>query len=165
MRLQLCLFCITANPPAWWEAVRWLSKDVWKTKRCCISLFCPTFCRNTMLQCVYAQRTGCCISGGELPQWTSFKLMFLIFAKLPFPELLVLLHSLNETMTLSGSSITTARKINCSAQKTELMVQRLPSTARCLFAAESWKESKKRRQMRRKLSWLTFIFLIYKNET
>jgi len=63
--------------------------------------------------------------------------MFLIFAKLPFPELLVLLYGLDETMTLSGSSVTLARKINRSAQKTERMVQRLPSTARCLFAAES----------------------------
>lgn len=73
--------------------------------------------------------------------------MFLMFAKLPFPKLLVLLYDLNETMTLSVSSITIARKINCCAQKTELVVQRLPSTARCLFAAESGGESKKMRQM------------------
>lgn len=105
---------------------------------------------------------GCCISRGVLPQWPSLKLMFLMFTKLPFPEVLVLPYNLNETMTLSGSSITIAGKINCSAQKTELMVQRLPSTARCLFAAESWRESKQTRQMGRKLSWLMFMFPIYK---
>lgn len=37
------------------EVVRWLSKDIWKTGWCCISLFCPTFCRNSPLQCMYAQ--------------------------------------------------------------------------------------------------------------
>lgn len=109
--------------------------------------------------------TGCCISGGRLPRWTSLKLMFLISAKLLFPELLLLLYSLNKTMTLPGSSVSIARKINCSAQKTELIVQRLPSAARCLFAAESWRESKKRRRMEKKISWLMFMFLIYKNET
>lgn len=37
------------------EVVRWLSKDIWKTGWCCISLFCSTFCKNTLLQSVYAR--------------------------------------------------------------------------------------------------------------
>lgn len=36
------------------EAVKWLSKDTWKAGWYCISLFCPTFCRSTLLHCVYA---------------------------------------------------------------------------------------------------------------
>lgn len=38
------------------EAVKWLSKGVWKTGWCCVSLFSPTFCRSTvLLQCVHAR--------------------------------------------------------------------------------------------------------------
>lgn len=152
MSLQICLFCTTTNHMVWQEVVKWLSK-VFERQGEIVLAYCHTLlCAKIacLLQCVCALAAAF-LGVSSLSEhhsnwcfWYSLSHHFLSYC-------CCCTVSMKQWHCLDLQSPYQEKSI--AVLKTELMVQRLPSTARCMFAAESWRESKKTRQMGSSADW------------